>query len=220
MSVQLKSERLLEKQILNALAKHATSVFTAVSRSALNPIKRSVEASILNSHEVRSLSSGDLRGELGLRPSLASTISLKIAQEVSENVFITPKTVKVVGSTLRGGLELGVMPSSSWPEIWGMSGSKFKYYSQRYKKVVELNWLHWLLNMGDSMIVKGFDFVQGPMGRSGKGKMVKNQSATWSVPSKYSGTTEDNFITRALEDKITENAIAKVLEVQTKKHWG
>ena len=38
MSVQLKSERLLEKQILNALAKHATSVFTAVSRSALNPI--------------------------------------------------------------------------------------------------------------------------------------------------------------------------------------
>ena len=52
----------------------------------------------------------------------------------------------------------------------------------------------------------------GNHGRSGQAKMKRSTGAVWKVDSKYSGTIDDNFISRALNDPSVRNNILKVLD--------
>ena len=58
------------------------------------------------------------------------------------------------------------------------------------------------------------------MGRSGKGTMSQSPGSVWKIDSQFSGTQDDNFITRALENPVTVNNMLKILSSSTAKHWG
>lgn len=70
-----------------------------------------------------------------------------------------------------------------------------------------LPWLSWVLKEGDSIIISDYTFMYKAGGRSGSGVMIPYKN--WSVPSRYSGTIDDNWITRAFADN--EEQILEVL---------
>ena len=91
--------------------------------------------------------------------------------------------------------------------------------SQAYQlteKNQELKWLEWLLTLGSDVIIREYDFVEGQnfgsRSRTGGGIMVKNaRRKRWFVPYEHSGTTENNFITRAI-DKSEEKIYQAIME--------
>lgn len=67
----------------------------------------------------------------------------------------------------------------------------------------ELHWMDWLLTKGDTVVILGFSYQpQVGRGRSGGGFM--DQGGFFRVPPEYSGTVNNNFITRAFEGKERE----------------
>tara|TARA_R110002110_G_scaffold256299_2_gene472277 strand:- start:197 stop:871 length:675 start_codon:yes stop_codon:yes gene_type:complete len=222
MSIILKqSDAFITKEVLKRVAKKANSVFSKVAQKAPLLIKGQVESAILECPEINSIQSGgSLLAELGLPKNVASSAPQTIARVVSSNVFFEQKTVRVTGNKLIGGLRLGIMPETSWPAMFGIPEASFNYYSKRYKKSVKLDWLYWLLFMGDNVIVQDFEFDMNGMGRSGKGTMSQSPGSVWKIDSQFSGTQDDNFITRALENPVTVNSILKILSRSTAKHWG
>jgi hypothetical protein len=80
----------------------------------------------------------------------------------------------------------------------------------------DLHWLQWMLIRGDETIIVGYEYnPQTGLGRSKLGNMKKGNS--FRVPPQYAGTSDNNFITRALigqqqNDDIT-NLVKKVLGV-------
>ena len=55
-------------------------------------------------------------------------------------------------------------------------------------------------------------------GRTGGGRMEKGGS--WKINSQFSGTINDNFITRALEGKGVQKKMEKIIEKAIKKNWN
>jgi hypothetical protein len=75
----------------------------------------------------------------------------------------------------------------------------------------DLHWLDWLIRMGDTIIVADYDYNPNTgRGRSGLGNMKKGGS--FRVPPEFSGTLENNFITRALIGSEQEEIIAKIFK--------
>ena len=222
MSIILKqSDSFITKEVLKRVAKKANGVFSKVAQKAPLLIKGQVESAILECPEINSIQGGgSLLAELGLPKNVASSAPQTIARVVSSNVFFEQKTVRVTGNKLIGGLRLGIMPETSWPAMFGIPEASFNYYSKRYKKSVKLDWLYWLLFMGDNIIVQDFEFDMNGMGRSGKGTMSSSPGSIWKIDSQFSGNQDDNFITRALENPVTVNSILKILSRSTAKHWG
>ena len=222
MSIILKqSDAFITKEVLKRVAKKANSVFSKVAQKAPLLIKGQVESAILECPEINSIQSGgSLLAELGLPKNIASTAPQSIARSVSENVFFEQKFVRVAGNKLTGGLRLGIMPETSWPAILGIPEASFDYYSKKYKKSVKLDWLYWLLFMGDNVIVRDFEFDINGMGRSGSGKMSYSPGGIWKIDSQFSGNQDDNFITRALENPVTVNNMLNILSKSVAKHWG
>ena len=77
--------------------------------------------------------------------------------------------------------------------------------------MVKLDWLNWLLTRGDDIIVGDYSFVERTgSGRSGLGDMVAG--GMFRIPPEYSGTGDDNFITRTLRGETITDKILQVLE--------
>ena len=75
------------------------------------------------------------------------------------------------------------------------------------KKGERLDWISWLLTRGDDIVVADYHVVPGNHGRSGDA--VMKQGDFFRVRPEYSGTLDDNCITRALENR--EKEIANIL---------
>ena len=75
----------------------------------------------------------------------------------------------------------------------------------------DLHWLDWLLKRGDNMIISNYQYnPQTGLGRSGLGNMVGGGS--FRVPPQFSGTVDDNFITRAFLGNNQEKEIFYIIE--------
>ena len=71
------------------------------------------------------------------------------------------------------------------------------------EKSTDLHWLNWLLTMGDTIIITGYTYSpQAGFGRSRGGTMKNN--GMWRIDPKFSGTIENNFITRAFSNREKE----------------
>jgi len=62
-----------------------------------------------------------------------------------------------------------------------------------------LHWLKWLLLEGDSVIIDNYHVAFGSFGGSRSGKALMFKNGSWKIiPSSYSGTIQDNWITREI----------------------
>jgi hypothetical protein len=195
-------DRILNKSMLKS-AKELTPIVQGI-----------VKKSLLESEELKALSGGDLIGDFGITSTTAATVAQQIALNVAQTVEVKPMSVSL--RSKRGGLSLKVQPNDL-QNVLSIPNGSYTYYSRRYKKDVTINWLDWFLTKGDAIIVAKFHFEEsGGAGRSGRGSMQKG--STWRVRPEYSGTIDDNAITRALRSEQTEDEIIKSIENVIKKN--
>ena len=202
-----------EKVILSSINDKFNDAIKKSITGVEEQVKRLVYDNIYNCSELEALREGSLRSELGLSLRQASGASSDIAQAVSESVVIQEdKDTKKKSS---GGMTVYVQPSN-FANVLEVKDSSVTYLSKRYKKNVKLEWLDWLINRGDEIIVANFGFVSSGKGRTGGGRMQKGGS--WRISPRHAGTQEDNFITRALGES-SQKEIASIIEKAIKKNW-
>tara|TARA_R100000005_G_scaffold95986_2_gene79934 strand:+ start:6585 stop:7271 length:687 start_codon:yes stop_codon:yes gene_type:complete len=210
-----------EKYIISAIEAQIDKAVNKSIKTIELKAKPIIRSAISDCDEMKSLLSGQLRGELGLSPSAARNAIDNISEAVSEAISFTNTSSKAKKGT--GGLEVHFQPTS-FSNVLSVSGSSYFYkkrmklWGQDVSAKVEVDWLDWLLRRGDSIIVSKFTYKPQPgKGRSGQGKMEKGGG--WRISPTYAGTLQDNFITRALQSKPTVKAISKVIQEAIKKNW-
>ena len=191
----------IEKEITKALIKEINYTFKNSLGKMLTPIRRIVSSAIESSPVISSLNGGVLRADFGIPKG--KDVTSAIAASVASSTVISMKRFSVAGKKISGGLFIYVQPSS-FANLLSLSVGEVIT-----EKGTRLPWLEWLLTLGDQVIIADFGVEYGSSGRSGQGHMT-SQARPFKVNTSFSGTTGNNFITRALDSHVSE--IAKVIE--------
>lgn len=190
----------IEKKINAALADLVNDVILNNLDRIKNEVNRLIPSWISSQPEIQSLSSNtplSLVGQFGITDNTQVIINNIISSVVSSTEV---KFVKYKAN-FTGGLELGFQPANFSNLLALPAGHTIH-------RGGDLHWLDWLLKRGDQIIVANYQYnPQTGLGRSGLGNMI--QEGSFRVPPEFSGTEQNNFITRAFigqtqQDQITE----------------
>jgi hypothetical protein len=206
MRLQLKmitSTREFESRALKSLMKlidpRIKEIASRVQETAQDLLKVSLESS----PEYISLTGGGrLRTELGVvNPEIAL---VPLTQALVNSVSVTYKGSSIKNSQISASLRLVAAPKNLGERVKSLG-----VYTTR--KGSTIRWLDWLLNYGDQIIVRDYDvdFSAPLFSRTGGaimagagsvfGNTKANSDGGWSVPSEYSGTEGNNFMTRSID---------------------
>lgn len=202
-------------KLLNPVAEITGAGFSAlvkdINDSIRNSIPRitkkiqdSIAQSLLSQPEMVGLldySAGGLAAQLGLYPSQGNSAVSAIVQTVSGDV---KHSFSGFNSQFKGSLTFYIAHEAV-----------NKLLSLPVGHVVygrgDLHWLEWMLERGDSILISNYTYnPRTGLGRSGGGNMVVGGS--FRIPPEYSGTPENNFISRALYSEDFQNTIQKIIE--------
>lgn len=200
----LESVDQIESNILSALSVQFNASMKSKKNKILQDVKTLIPSWISSQPEMQSLLSSDplsLIGQFGITISPTSIVSAIVSSVVnSANILIIPYDKKLSG----GGIELNIQPDN-FANLLGLPQGHSFYQDGN------LHWLDWLLNRGDEIIVAGYQYdPQTGIGRSKLGNMKTGGS--FRVPPEFSGTEQNNFITRALVGSNQEKQISKIFE--------
>ena len=204
-----------EKFILSAMNKALSETLKKSLKPIENQFSELIYSAVYSCMEMEELRSGTLRHELGLSSGQSARASEEIARAVGGSVFL-----EIQGSKDKraGGLSVNIQ-RTNFANVLSISGSTVDYFSKRSKEIVTLEWLDWLLTKGDTIIVGKFHFEpRAGRGRTGGGRMEKGGS--WRINSQFSGTVNDNFISRALNEKSVRTRMQGIIEKTIKKNWN
>jgi hypothetical protein len=182
----------------------------ALSSTAKNiepKIKNLFKTALQNEPEYSSLISGELRKEFGIE----NTNNVDIAiNNIVNSMDLSIVKISMGNFGLTGGMQINIVPK----DLTGIidDNSAFVIDTERG---YSLPWLEWLLTKGGQIIVRNFEVKYGPNPRSRSGDAVMVSSGSdWRVPSQFTGTSSNNWITRALST--IEDKILKLLESELK----
>lgn len=193
----------IENKILRALKPELNKYLEKVFNKAKSKIVNAVVKAIKSMPEYQSLLSGDLKYEFGL-PDSDSRIENIL--NFWKNITADFKKVSINGNKLSGGFTISMI-DSDYSDVINSSAAVFTT-----EKGTDLNWLEWLLLFGNKTIIRDYvvEFGPNPRSRTGRAVMKGVQSGKWSVPTEFSGTKNNNWITRAIESADSEiNSILK-----------
>lgn len=183
----IESDSDIQKKINKALAKEVNKslAFTArLLKSRIDPI---IKTALTSSPEITSLRGGILKAEFGLTSDPTSAIV---------NAIVASLTVDYikVDEKFNGGITL-VMQPDTFSNLFSLSAAE-----QPLDDYGSLPWLQWLLTLGDAIIITDFgvEFGDLPGSRTGLAVM-RRKNAPYKVNSAFSGTPDNNFITRAVQ---------------------
>lgn len=193
----------IEENVNKAIAELANDIINKNILKISNSIKSLIPSWINSQPEIQSILSStpnSLAGQFGITGS-----SLNIVSSIVNSIVETTE-VRLIKykSTLSGGLQINVQPSN-FSNLLSLPEGHTIYQGG------DLHWLDWLLKRGDSIIV--FNYQYNPrtgLGRSGLGNMVPG--GFFRVPPQFSGTEDDNFITRAFTGDAQSKQIAQILQ--------
>jgi hypothetical protein len=190
----MNSDSYIRQNVLKLLAEEVNSVFKKSVVSIEAKIKILIKAALLEQPEYASLVNytGDLRLNFGIAD--VSAIDRAIS-EFAGSSTIEFKPVKIGNVGLSGGFILKFIPQSA-------IDSAISSTATITQKGQSLPWLSWLLYEGTAPIIRNYDikFSSNPYSRTGGSIMIPSNK-NWRVPAEYAGTVNNNWITRAIEDK-------------------
>lgn len=195
----------IEKKIKQALLRDVDKAMAVAVNKSVTPIRNLVKNKLMEQPEVQSLQGGQLAGEFGL-PDGARRIEDIINFWVS-NIIVSKKKATASGGRLNAGLSIRLI-QRDFEDVLSLNSA-----TVITEKGEELPWLEWLLKFGDRVIIRDYDvyFSKSRRSRSGLAIMINNKRS-WGVPPQFSGTIENNFVTRALES--IEDDIVNILQKQ------
>tara|TARA_B100000929_G_scaffold289663_1_gene280886 strand:- start:1431 stop:2033 length:603 start_codon:yes stop_codon:yes gene_type:complete len=180
----LDSNATIQKEINMALSGQVNKRLTKVASKVRSQVIPVIQTALISSPEISSLSGGTLRGEFGLTSDPSSQLVSAIVDSLE--VRVTP-----VDANLNGGFIL-VMQPSNFANLFSLS------LAEQPIEGGSIPWLKWLLTLGDSVIIADFGVEFGAHGRTGQARMAR-KPAPYKVNSTFSGTPDNNFITRAID---------------------
>ena len=188
----LESDREIRGKINKALAKEFNAKMkkkSAVLKSRLRPI---ITNALFNSPEILSLQSGVLRFDFGLTGDPGP----QIVNAVVNSLQISVDPARGNSNNISGGFLLHLQPNDYTNLL------TLPVAMQALEIEGRVPWLEWLLFAGDTILIAHFGVEYGAgKGRSGGAHMVRLADAPFGpfkVNSAFSGTIDNNFITRAI----------------------
>lgn len=201
----IETEQQIIQGILSSIKDDFDSYMKNAAKKASSSIQNIVRNAIISSPEYQSIISGKLQLDFGIPDPVPRLQNLL---NIWENIQLESSRITISRARLNGGFTL-YMVKSDFSDV--LSADAAKVITEKNQT---LNWLEWLLLMGDKTIIRDYHVVYGPnpASRTGGAIMVKKQR--WKVPSEFSGTITDNWITRALDsvESSIDNAITKALD--------
>ena len=192
------------KETVNQIGKKIQEAIFPIFSSSIKKNIQSVESTIrvaakgwiLSQPEIDALrQGGELAAKFGIPIGENDRIISQIVNTIINNLVIK---IQTPSKNFSGNVIFELRPSLIQLE-------EDKTFSVITEKGVEINWINWLLNMGDSVVVIGWKFNPGYFGRSGGGNMIEGGS--FRVPPRYSGVEGNNFVTRAFLGRDAELSI-------------
>ena len=193
--VSTEVNKALTKAANESLSKAAVKI-----RKGVYPI---IKNALIDSSEMESLKSGILMAEFGL----ASDPTGELVDAIMSSLDVVVTKVRG-GKFSRQGSVAVVMQPNDYANLLGRG-----FAFQSTEDGASLPWLSWLLTLGDKIIIADFGVALGDFGRSGGGRMTK-QTRPYKVNSQFSGTSNNNFITRAITS--VAPAIQNILKTSIK----
>ena len=193
----IENDKEISLNILNALLPKVDRYFRNAAKKIRPKLVNVVIEAIKSSPEYQSLINGSLMAEFGL-PDADSRLGSIISLWKKIDFVYSPVVIR--NGFLSGSFSLNMIRS----DFVDVINSEAATYTT--SKGSRLNWLEWLCLEGNKTIIKDYVIELGPNPRSRTGMAVMRGeiSGKWSVPSEFSGTINDNWITRAI-DSITPN---------------
>jgi hypothetical protein len=192
----------LAKQVSGAIAEKLNRRLPDITQTIKRKLDNNIHKNLSESPALLSLQSDgrdDLRSELGLEKGIALHAKDEIVQAVQ--AFTTVDFVKFVsgGQDIFARFTIEILPVN-YIEILTKLVDNAAYVSTPSGVLIE--WLRWLLQLGDRTIIPGYRVTEKitasvrNRSRSSLSLMIKGGS--FRIRPQFSGTENDNFITRAL----------------------
>jgi len=185
------SDRSFQSKVNKALSTEINASLMGMASKIENQVRPIIEGALLASPEIASLSNGVLKAEFGLTFDPTSQLVSAIASSIDVNVNKLDSNMK------GGGVTLTVQPTD-YSNLLSLSIAE-----QDIEGGSTIPWLDWLLTLGDSIVIASFGVEFGNHGRTGLARMAEG-FAPYKVNSAFSGTRDDNFITRAVARVLPE----------------
>jgi hypothetical protein len=201
----------IQKLILGEIEKKIGGALLSAARPIRSRVQLAVGQRIRASAEYASLISGQLQGEFGLDDSLGRVESILNIWLQSIDVIHTPVVAK--SKTITGGFKVQMI-NDSFRDVINTPQAIVN------SKGGPVPWLEWLLLAGDALLIGNYSSnfnVGGPaliFSRSGQALMTPG--GNWRVPSAFSGTRSNNWVTRALFGVEADVSIIIQQEIENK----
>jgi hypothetical protein len=196
----LESDSVIRKHMLDNIKVEFNKGIDRSIPKILAKVKETLSLALKAEPEYQSLINGNLRLEFGIPDT---SVVDKLIDEICDTANIQKNTITSSSTGLKGGFILTVLSSSGEPVI--NSNNAMVTDSKGYS----LPWLKWLLFEGSKPLIKNYSVKFGPNSRSRTGQAIMISSTkNWRVPSEFSGTVTNNWITRAIDrisDKILQD---------------
>lgn len=204
----LESDADISNQILIAIKDILNTAFNRSIKNLKVKIPQQVKNAIISEPEYQSLISGKLQYEFGI-PDATTKVN-KILDIWSNNINVNIIPVTISGNRLRGGFAINMI-QSDYGDVLGDDSANVV----DSKSGAVLPWLEWLLLYGNKIIINNYQVQVGPNknSRTGLAIMVSSKES-WRVPPEFAGSTDNNWITRALSklDSTISNIIQQEIE--------
>ena len=188
----IESDREIRGKINKALAKEFDNQLKKVKPSILSRLKPVIANALFSSPEIISLQSGVLRFDFGLTSDPGPQIVNAVVNSLE--LIVERSTGSANGIT--GGFTIHLQPTD-YANLLSLPVAM-----QALEIEARIPWLEWLFTAGDTIIIGHFGVEYGAgLGRSGGAHMVPLSRAPlgpYKVNSAFSGTIDNNFITRAI----------------------
>lgn len=166
-------------------------------RRVVNSLQQKIPFWVRSQPEIQSLLSDGVPGSLnalfGFYSGDANRAVTDIINAIKQSTSIQ---INKINRKYVGTVEFNFQPLN-FANILGLSSGHIVT-----EKGADLHWLDWLITQGDAAIIVGYKYEAKNSGRSGGG--IMSPGSYFRVPPQYSGTLEDNFITRALSNRESE----------------
>jgi hypothetical protein len=139
----------------------------------------------------------------------AGSICQQLLQKCNEHVNVANAAASAIASTISKCLGVEIQARKKQIVI------RYVFVTEHFRELLDLSvasfatrvgtrieYLDWLLNYGDTVIVSGYQYTPSTSGRSGLGTMTGGKG--WRVPPELSGTTFDNFIHHLFDEREKE----------------
>jgi hypothetical protein len=200
----IETDKQISAKILQALVPEIDNYL----KTSLNELRKilpsNIKSIIQNTPEYNSLIGGQLQFELGIPDPSSSLVN--IINIWSTNIKIEYNGPKISNDRIKASFSVSLI-RSDYADVLSSNDALVIDNLRGYS----LPWLEWLLLEGNKILVRKQQVEFGPNKASRTGNAIMRMSnKSWKVPSEFSGTITNNWITRAIDNN--ENQIYALLD--------